>query len=425
MNSTQPRDIQSTSLPNGLIVVTESMPHVRSVSIGAWIGSGSRLEKGGERGIAHFLEHMLFKGTTTRSAEDIARAVDSVGGYLDAFTTKEMVSYNTKVLDEHLPLAWDVLSDLILNPVFDEAEMEKEKQVIIEELKMELDNPEYLVHELFTKNVWKGFSLAQPIIGTRPTIQGFTRKMLVDYHERIYAPTNIVVTAAGNLKHDQIVAQVDKSFGHRPPGKKLPPIKTAELSAPIILKQKRTQQAHLYIGAPSHSIADPSRYTSYVLNTLLGGGMSSRLFQNVRERMGLAYAVMSDLMLFRDTGCLAVYAGTAPESLPKVIDCVMQEFRDLKEKPVTSEELRRAKEHLKGSLMLSLESTNSRMTNLARQQMFFGRFFTMDEMIAGIEAVTAEGLRSLANECFQPERLSVTALGKIDGLNLDREHLNC
>lgn len=425
MNSTPPRDIQSTTLPNGLIVVTERMPHVRSVSLGVWIASGSRLEKGPERGIAHFLEHMLFKGTHRRSAEDIARAVDSVGGYLDAFTMKEMVSYNTKVLDEHVPLAWDVLSDLILNPAFDEVELEKEKQVILEELKMELDNPEYLVHELFTKELWRGNSLAQPIIGTRQTIQGFTRQMLVDYHARVYTPANIVVTAAGNLTHERIVQQVEASFAGRPAGKKIPAVKPAALAAPFTLKQKRIQQAHLYLGAPSHPIADPSRYNSYVLNTLLGGGMSSRLFQNVRERKGLAYAVMSDLMLFRDTGCLAVYAGMAAESAPKVVACVMEEFKDLKERAVTDEELRRAKEHLKGSLVLGLESTNSRMTNLARQQIFFGRFFTMEEMMTGVEEVKAQSIQELANECFRPERLALTILGKIDGIGLDRGHLNC
>lgn len=425
MNSNPPREIQSTTLPNGLTIVTERMPHVRSVSIGTWIASGSRLERGAERGIAHFLEHMLFKGTTTRSAEDIARVVDSVGGHLDAFTSKELVSYNTKVLDEHLPIAWDILSDLILNPIFDAPELEKEKGVIIEELKMELDNPEYLVHELFTKHIWKGHGLAQPIIGVKPTILAFNRDMLIDYHQRIYTPANIVVTAAGNLEHSRIVAMVETSFAARPAGKKLPKQAKPKLHAPFILKNKRTQQAHIYIGAPSHPIAHETRYASYILNTILGGGMSSRLFQNIRERQGLAYAVMSDLMLYRDAGCIAIYAGCAAEALPKVISSVMDEFRDLKANPVPTEELRRAKEHLKGSLMLSLESTNSRMTNLARQQIFFGRFFSMDEMLSSIEAVSAEQVQALAVESFQPDALSLTILGKVDGLAIDRALLNC
>jgi predicted Zn-dependent peptidase len=425
MSSTPARDIHTTTLPNGLRIVTERMPHVRSVSIGAWIASGSRLEAGPERGIAHFLEHMLFKGTHTRSAEDIARAVDSIGGQLDAFTSKELVSYNTKVLDEHLPLAWDILSDLVLNPTFDATELEKEKGVILEELKMELDNPEYLTHELFVKNLWKGHGLAQPIIGTRQTIQGFTRDMLVAYHQRFYHPGNIVVTATGNLHHAKIVDMVAQSFANCPNGHALPTQKAPTLHAPFVLKQKRTQQAHLYLGSPARPIADPTRFAWYVLNTILGGGMSSRLFQNIRERQGLAYAVMSDLMVYRDTGCLAIYAGTSADTLTQVIRSIMDEFRDLKANLVPTEELRRAKEHLKGSLILSLESTNSRMTNLARQQIFFGQFFSMEELLAAIEAVTPEQVLELARESFVPDQLSLTVLGKVDDLSLDRNLFRC
>jgi predicted Zn-dependent peptidase len=425
MSSTRARNIHATTLPNGLRIVTERMPHVRSVSIGAWIASGSRLEAGPERGIAHFLEHMLFKGTHTRSAEDIARAVDSIGGQLDAFTSKELVSYNTKVLDEHLPLAWDILSDLVLNPTFDATELEKEKGVILEELKMELDNPEYLTHELFVKNLWKGHGLAQPIIGTRQTIQGFTRDMLVAYHQRFYHPGNIVVTATGNLHHAKIVDMVAQSFANCPNGQALPAPKAPTLHAPFVLKQKRTQQAHLYLGSPARPIADPTRFAWYVLNTILGSGMSSRLFQSIRERQGLAYAVMSDLMVYRDTGCLAIYAGTSAHTLAQVIRSIMEEFRDLKTNLVTSEELRRAKEHLKGSLILSLESTNSRMTNLARQQIFFGQFFSMEELLAAIEAVTPEQVLELARESFVPDQLSLTVLGKVDDLSLDRNLFRC
>jgi predicted Zn-dependent peptidase len=425
MNPHSDRDIQTTSLPNGLQIVTERMPHVRSVSIGVWIASGSRLERGAERGIAHFLEHMLFKGTHKRSAEDIARAVDSIGGNLDAFTSKELVSYNTKVLDEHLPIAWDILSDLVLNPTFDPEELEKEKGVILEELKMEADNPEYIVHELFVKNLWRGHGLAQPIIGVKPTIKGFTRDMLVSYHERIYSPANITITAAGNLEHPRIVDMVAASFASHPGGRPIPAQSAPSLHAPFVLKQKRTQQAHLYLGSPARPIADDTRFAWYILNTILGGGMSSRLFQNIRERQGLAYAVMSDLMTYRDTGCLAIYAGTSPETVSRVIASIMQEFRDLKANPVPAEELRRAKEHLKGSLMLSLESTNSRMTNLARQSIFFGRFFSLEEMLLSIESVTAEDVLALARESFLADRLAVTALGNVQHLSLDRSLLDC
>jgi predicted Zn-dependent peptidase len=401
------------------------MPAVRSIAIGAWIASGSRLERGAERGIAHFLEHMLFKGTATRSAEQIAREVDSMGGNLDAFTTKELVSYNTKVLDEHLPKAWEILSDLVLNPTFDAKELEKEKGVILEELKMDFDNPEYLVHELFAKSVWKNHGLGQPIIGTKATIKGFDRDMLVDYHQRIYSPANIVVTAAGNLDHGRIVQLVEDRLGGMPAGRKLPKPKAPTIEAPIQFKKKRIQQAHLYIGAPSHPIGHPTRFSSYVLNTILGGGMSSRLFQNIRERQGLAYAVMSELMSYRDSGCMAIYAGTSIETVERVVESVMEEFRSLKNDAVTGEELRRAKEHLKGSLMLSLESTGSRMSNLARQQIFFGRFFSMDEILEGIESVTAADVQARAAESFVPERLSLTVLGRVEGLKIDRATLTC
>jgi predicted Zn-dependent peptidase len=425
MSQFSPRQIQSSTLANGLKIVTERVPSVRSVAMGVWVASGSRLEKGAERGIAHFLEHMLFKGTTTRGAETIAREVDSIGGQLDAFTAKEMVSYNTKVLDLHVPVAWDILSDLVLNPVFDPAELEKEKSVILEELKMEFDNPEYLVHELFAKAVWKNHGLGQSIIGTRQTIQGITREMLVDYHRRIYTPANLIVTAAGNLDHDAIVKLVESSLGSLAPGKALPKQKAPKVEAPIQLKQKKIQQAHVYIGAPSHPIAHETRFSTYVLNTILGGGMSSRLFQNIRERQGLAYSVMSEIMAYRDSGYLAVYAGTSADSIPKVLSSVMDEFRSLRHDRVPDEELRRAKEHLKGSLVLTLESTGSRMSNLARQEMFFGRYFSVDEIIEGIEAVQADDVRARAQESFVPERISLTVLGKVDGLHFDRGSFTC
>lgn len=425
MNPHSDRDIQTTTLPNGLRIITERMPHVRSISIGIWIASGSRLERGPERGIAHFLEHMLFKGTHRRTAEDIARATDSIGGNLDAFTSKELVSYNVKVLDEHLPIAWDILSDLVLNPTFDATELEKEKGVILEELKMDADNPEHLAHELFLKHLWQGHGISQPIIGVKSTIRGFTRDMLVAYHERIYSPTNITVTAAGNVDHGRIVDMVSASFEARTAGKALPVQATPTLHAPFLLKQKRTQQAHVYLGAPAQPIANEKRYVWYVLNTLLGGGMSSRLFQNIRERQGLAYAVLSDLMSYRDTGCLAIYAGTSAETVARVVSSIMEEFRDLKANPVNEEELRRAKEHLKGSLVLGLESTNSRMTNLARQSIYFGRFFSIDEMLSSIESVTAGEILELCRESFVPERLSLTVLGNVQHLALDRSLLNC
>ena len=426
VSAQQDRDVEITTLPNGVRVISETMPHVRSVSIGVWIGTGARSETPQENGICHFLEHMVFKGTTSRSAEKIAREVDSIGGHMDAFTGKELVSYNIKVLDTHLPVAMDILSDLVLNPTLREEDIEKEKGVILEELKMDVDNPEYLVHEIFSANFWKGHSLGRPILGTRRTIRAFDRDRIGDYHRRYYTPSNITITAAGNLSHENLVQLAGERFGVLA-NHGAPPADTTPATHSVVeLRNKRSlHQVHLCLGTPSYPLPHETRFTSYILNTVLGGGMSSRLFQNIRERQGLAYAVFSELSMYRDTGCLAVYAGTSLESVSRVVECILQEFSDLKQNPLPAEELRRAKEHLKGSMMLGLESTSSRMGNLARQALYFGRFFTLDEMSESIERVTADQVQKLAGELFHPDQIALTVLGRLDNLNLTREQLVC
>ena len=285
------------------------MQHVRSVSLGVWIRKGSRCETAHENGISHFIEHMVFKGTSNRSAEDIARSVDSIGGGLDAFTAKEMVSYNTKVLDEHLPLAFDVLADLVLNPLFREEDIEKEKSVILEELKMEVDNPEYLLHEIFTSNFWKDHPLGKPILGTKETVRNFNREMIHEYYSRYYAPSNILITAAGNLDHRQLVDLAREHFADLRVNGVQPPDRAPIPHARLVLKNKTSlEQTHLYMGVPAYPFSHELRFACYALNTVLGGGMSSRLFQNIREKQGLAYAVYSELSMYRDTGCMAIYA---------------------------------------------------------------------------------------------------------------------
>ena len=402
------------------------MTHVRSVSVGFWIGTGSRRETPEQNGISHFIEHMLFKGTTSRSAEEIARSVDSIGGNLDAFTSKELVCYNTKVLDEHLSRAFDVLSDLVLHPIFREDDIEKEKGVILEELKMDSDNPDYLVNEVFTSNFWKGHSLGRAILGTRETVKGFDRKAVDSYYREVYTPSNLVITAAGNLTHAKLVGLCQEHFGSLPASGPAP-VQTVPGTHPnIALKNKKElEQVHLILGVPGHPIDHVDRFASYTLSTLLGGGMSSRLFQNIRERQGLAYSVYSDLSNYKDTGCLSVYAGTSLESARKVVESILREFADLKANPVPYEELRRAKDHLKGSLMLSLESTSSRMSNLARQEMYFQRFYTLDELVDRIEAVTIEDVQRLANTFFDPKQIALTVLGNLNGLKITPDELVC
>ena len=414
------RDVSRTSLPNGIRVITETVPHVRSVSIGVWIGTGARRETPKNNGISHFIEHMLFKGTENRSADEIAREADSTGGNLDAYTAKELVSYNIKVLDEHLGIAFDILADLVLHPKFDESDIEKEKSVILEELKMEVDNPEYLVHETFFSKFWKNHALGRSILGTKATIGSFNQEMVQSYYDEVYSAANIVITAAGRVAHRTIVELALSYFGSLPVRPAIAAGPPPSSQPPLILKNKRSlEQTHLCMGVPAYPIADERRYGTYLLSTILGGGMSSRLFQNVREKHGLAYSVFSELNLYRDSGCLAVYAGTSQETLKRVVTMVVDEFRQVCSQVVAAEELRRAKDHLKGSLALSLESTSARMSNLARQELFFGRFQSVDEMMEGIEQVTAANIQTIAADFFAGKQVGVTALGRLAGIELD------
>ncbi len=360
------RNIQREVLPNGLTVITEEMEHIRSVSIGIWVKTGSRDEESEWNGISHFVEHMVFKGTKHRSAEDIARQVDSIGGNMDAFTAKECICFNMKVLDEHLPIAMDVLSDLVLNPVFADDDIIRERGVILEEIKMDEDNPDYLVHEIFTQNFWRDHPLGKPILGTKDTVRRFDRDPVLDFYGQRFAPGNVIVCAAGHLNHAHFVDLANRHFSgmkrmsnglHSSAPKVVPRI--------ILRNKKALEQVQICVGVQAHPIAHERRHASYILSTVLGGGMSSRLFQNIRERQGLAYAIYSDLNPYRDTGCLSVYAGTSRTSAIKVVESVVKEFCHLKTEMVPAEELRRAKDQLKGSLMLSLESSTARMSNLA------------------------------------------------------------
>lgn len=418
------RDIDRTVLPNGVRVITERMPNVRSVSTGVWIGTGSREESLLQTGLSHFIEHMVFKGTKNRSAEQIARSVDSIGGGLDAFTSKELVSYNVKVLDEHLPQAFDIVCDLVRNPLFEKSDIEKEKGVILEELKMEIDNPEYLIHEIFSSNFWKGHALGRPILGTRQTIRSFDRDKVENYYRQFYTPRNILITAAGNLSHRRLVHLVENHFGDLK-AHKVPTLKSQPRAhAPLVFRNKSSlEQVHVYLGVPSIAMPHEERFPCYILNAILGGGMSSRLFQNIREKQALAYTVYSELTMYRDAGCMLIYAGTSPRSAGKVIDSVVHELQELVEHRVTPEELRRAKDHLKGSFVLGLESTSSRMGNLARQELYFKRFFTIDEMLDMVEDVTAEQVQKLAEQFFDPRRMAVAMLGRLDGFRIHRKDL--
>jgi predicted Zn-dependent peptidase len=398
-------------LDTGLRLITEAMPQVRSVTIGVWLTRGSRHESDAQGGIAHFVEHMLFKGTDTRSAEDIAQAIDSIGGQLDAFTAKEYAGYYIKVLDEHLPLAVDLLSDIIMRPAFVDEEVGREKKVILEEIKMVEDTPDDLVHELFTQHFWEGHPLGRPILGSKETVESFTGASLREYFRDAYVAPNMIISAAGNLEHGRVRELIDGAFGtlgrtgaaltQRPPA----------VTPSVLVRTKELEQSHICLGTNSYQQNHDDRYVSYILNSVLGGSMSSRLFQNVREKRGLAYSVFSGMSAYRDAGNLTIYAGCAADAVEEVIDLSVEELRVLKRTPVPDDELKRAKDHLKGSLMLSLENTASRMSHLARQEIYFDRHFTLDETLAGVQRVTSADIQRVAADLLSNGSLAVTVLG--------------
>jgi len=399
------------TLPSGLRLLTESMPHVRSVTVGVWLTRGSRHESDAESGVAHFVEHMLFKGTTSRSAQVIAQTIDSIGGQLDAFTAKEHASYYVKVLDQHLPIALDLLSDMVMRPALTPTDIAREQSVILEEIKMVEDAPDDLVHELFTQQFWSRHPLGRPILGTPETVESFDSNKIRRYFENTYLATNIVVAAAGHIEHAQLRDLIGRVFADLPTATVRETAVPPEVFAGLVIRQKDIEQSHICLGTRAYAQTHADRHALYVLNTILGGSMSSRLFQHIREDRGLAYAVYSNLTTYSDAGVLSVYAGCAAEKVGDVIDLTLVELRALRDAPVADDELRRAKDHLKGSLMLSLESTSSRMSQLARQEMYFGRHFSMDEILAAIEAVSAADVQRIARDLFRDGATTGTIVG--------------
>jgi predicted Zn-dependent peptidase len=415
--------IQRQILDNGLTVITETMPHVRSVAVGIWVKRGSRHERPEQGGISHFIEHMVFKGTRRRSAEQIAAEVDSIGGHMDAFTAKEYAAFHLKVLDQHLPLAVDILGDIVRHPLFAEQDIAREKKVVFEEMSMVEDTPDDLVMELFNDVLWPDHPLGRPILGTRRVVRGFTRAELLSFFRRTYHPGNVVVAAAGRLEHAALVDMAATHLGSLANGTRARAVTPPVPRTRSIVRDKRElEQVHLCLGTPAYSQVHADRHGAYVLNTVLGGSMSSRLFQNVREKRGLAYSISSGLAGYSDAGNLTVYAGTSRERLDEVLRLTVAELRRLKHEPVPADELRRAKDHLKGSVMLSLESTGSRMSHLARQEIYFGGLMDLDATLEAIERVHADDVQRIANELFQGQP-ALSVLGRLNGYRPDRSAL--
>jgi predicted Zn-dependent peptidase len=409
--SSPPGTIASTTLPSGIRVLTERISHVRTVAVGIWVGTGSRYEPVEHHGISHFLEHLFFKGTATRSALEIAQAVDDIGGQMNAFTDREQTVFYVKVLATHLDRALEIYADMLLNSTLAPESIERERQVIAEEIKSYEDSPDELVQDLFAQTVWNGHPLGRPVIGTLATVIKMTRDDFVAHIQRYYRPNNVVIAAAGELEHDQVTALIARYFGSWTGRAASVSQAAPQAQADVATRLKETEQVHLCLGTRGLAHADERRYTLSVLDHLLGGGMSSRLFQEIREKRGLVYSIASYAASYRDGGLFVIYAGMSPQVGPEVIRLMLAEVEKMKLQPVDETELRRAKESLKGGLMLGLESTGSRMSMLARSQIYHGRQITLDELIAKVDAVTAADVQQMARDLFHFDRMSMAAIG--------------
>jgi predicted Zn-dependent peptidase len=401
------------TLSNGIRVVSETLPKSRSISIGVWVKVGSRHEAQEIGGISHFIEHLFFKGTEKRTAKDIAIEMDSLGGEMNAFTTQETTTFYAKVVDEHLPVAIDILSDILLGSKFDPVEMEKERKVILEEIKSVEDTPDDYIHELFTNTVWPDNSLGRPILGTKETIKALTHKDIISYIDHYYSPKEIVISVAGNFEHARLIELLNASFGKLSrsgdPKKESAPTFTHAVE----VKKKQLEQVQVCMGCKGLNYTHEDRYVISALNTVLGNSMSSRLFQEVREQNALAYSIYSYVTSYRDTGLLTVYAGADPSNALEVVRLVLKELKKIKEEGITSAEEKRVKNQIKGSLVLSLESSNSHMSRLARQEIYFGKYLSMDDIIKGVEKVTAAQVQDLARQLFTRENISLAILGPL------------
>jgi predicted Zn-dependent peptidase len=391
--------INKYSCKNGVRIVLENIPTVRSVAIGVWIGTGSRNENPQTNGISHFLEHMFFKGTKTRSAKDIAESFDSIGGQVNAFTSKEYTCYYAKVLDTHAQFALDVLADMFFNSTFDEEELNKERNVVLEEIKMYDDTPDDIVHDLLSRAIYGNHPLGYPILGTEETLNTFTSSTLKDYIHNRYTPENVVISIAGNVS-DKFIHEVEKYFGSYEGGNSSTTENIPVFQSNRLSRKKDTEQAHLCLGFEGLKIGHEDVYSLIILNNILGGSMSSRLFQEVREQRGLAYSVFSYHSAYQDNGVVTVYGGTGAKQLDVLYETIQETLDKLKQDGITEKELNNSKEQLKGSLMLGLESTNSRMSRNGKNELLLKRHRSLDEIIEQIDQVTKQSVDGMATSVF-------------------------
>ncbi|MFH1102151.1 MAG: pitrilysin family protein [Pseudomonadota bacterium] len=402
-----------TVLKNGIRISTKRIPHVRSVSMGVWLNAGARDETLEENGLSHFIEHMIFKGTTRRSAFQIAKEFDAVGGHTNAFTTMENTCYHARVMDTHLPTMIDILSDIFLNSVFDALEIERERPVIFQELGMVEDSPEEYIHILSGNAFWGDNPLGRSILGTRENLSRFDSESVKAFFKKFYQPVRIVIAAAGNLEHHRFVDQIGPAFESIQSGNGFPARVTPDIRPEIRMHRKKLEQVHVCIGTKGLSLTDPRRFAFFLMNTILGGNMSSRLFQEIREKRGLAYSVYSFISSHADTGMFGVYAACEPKKTDEVVSLILEEMNRLKESLLDGAELKNAKEFTKGGLLLASESVDNQMVRVAQSEIYFDRLISLEWIIEQIEAVSPDEITHLSKDLFEPDRISLTVLGPV------------
>lgn len=409
-----PHDLNKTVLNNGIRIVTKQVPHARSVAMGVWVNVGARDEKAEEGGLSHVIEHMIFKGTERRTALQIAKEFDAIGGQSNAFTSKENTCYYAKVMDTHVDTMVDLLSDIFLNSVFDPGEIERERQVILQEIRMLEDTPDEHIHVLLAQAVWGSHPLGRSILGTPETVTRFDSDSIKEYFSRAYQPERIVIAAAGNLEHVSFAESIAQAFEVVRKGNDFPERTKPTMDWVATAHPKNLEQVHICLGTRGIYTTDPRRHACALLNVVLGGNMSSRLFQEIRERRGLAYAIYSFVLSYCDTGLTGVYVGVDKSNTQEVLRLIAREMKRLKEEPIDDSELKNAKEHLKGGLYLATESTSNQMTRLAHNEINFGRHIPLQELVDEIEKVTAEDILNLAQDTFQDSAVSLALLGPVD-----------
>jgi len=404
--------VRKTILENGVRIVSEKVPGVRSVAVGVWVCAGSRYEADEDAGVSHLIEHLLFKGTEKRTAREITEAIESVGGQLNAFTSKEYTCYYARVLDEHLPLAIDVLSDMLFSSLFAPEDIEKEKQVIEEEIRMYEDTPDEIIHDLFTQTIWDGHPLGRPVIGTLESVHNLTREKILDYYGKYYSPPRIVLAVAGNVDHEKVVDLLGPIFSKVPQKADKDQVTPPKPQPGFRVFYKDLEQVQVCIGVPGPDQYDERIYALQILNNVLGGDAGSRLFQKIREERGLVYSVYSYYSVFQDAGLITVYAGTSPSKLQEVLELIQKELKSIAREGISQDELDKTKEQIKGSLLLALENVNTRMQRLGKYEIMYQRYLTPEEIIDKILKVTRDDVLDLARSCFDQSKLAITVLGK-------------